>query len=87
MTNRRFSTQIQSQLMNINRSLHTIDQHLVVGDHGRARLELEYITALITELHDRLSNLENIGRQPEETMTRNNITDYNNCIFVTLSMQ
>jgi hypothetical protein len=49
---------------------------LAVGDNGRARLEMGYIMALVTKLHDRLSNLENIGRQPEEILTVDNTKNY-----------
>jgi len=82
MTNRRHSIQTESQLMNINQSLHTIDHYLAVGDHGRARLETECIITLMMELHIRLSSPENIGRQPEETLTLNNTTDYNICVLM-----
>jgi hypothetical protein len=49
---------------------------LAVGDNGRARLEMGYIMALVTKLHGRLSNLENIGRQPEEILTVDNTKNY-----------
>ncbi len=76
MTNRRYISQIKSQLASINKSFYTINYHLAVGDNGRARLEMGYIMALVTKLHGRLSNLENIGRQPEEILTVDNTKNY-----------
>jgi len=72
MTNPRCISQIKFALESINKSFDTIDHHLAVSDNGQARFEMEHIMALITALHDRLSNLENIGRQPEEILTINN---------------
>ncbi len=84
MAHRRCISQIQSQFVNINQSFHTVDHHLIVGDNSRARLEMEDIMALITELYSRVSNLENIGRQPEEILTSNNTTNYNDNLLVIL---
>lgn len=84
MTNHSYILQITSQLVRINRSFYTIGHHLTVGDNGLARLETEYVMTLITELADMMSNLENIGRQPEE---RTFLKDTRTCfdrILVTL---
>jgi len=84
MTNRRYVSQIESQLASINKSLHTIGHHLTVADNGRVQLEMEYMMTLITELSNTLLNPENIGRQPEETVTLDNTTDYYDCILLKL---
>ena len=78
MTHRRYSITIQTQLTSISKSLCTIDHHLAVGDHGGARLEMECVMTISTELQKKLFNLENTGRQPEEPLTITTTTDVSN---------
>lgn len=66
MADQRYSLQIQSQLDLTMKSLHTIYYYMGNDDNIQARLEMDYIMILITELQSEISNLENIGRQPEE---------------------
>ena len=78
MTNRRNSITIQTQLTNISISLCTIDHHLALGDYSGARFEMECVMTRVTQIQSRLSNLDNIGRQPEEALNINHTTDYIN---------
>jgi hypothetical protein len=84
MTNQRYITHIELQFANLNKSFSTLVHHLTVDDNSRARLEMELVMNVITQLYDTISNLENIGRQPEETQTENNMKNYSDCILVTL---
>ncbi|CAF1210551.1 unnamed protein product [Adineta steineri] len=84
MMNSRYASQIESKLVNINRSLHKLRHHLRIGNNGLIRLEMEHFMNLITEFNRILSNLEMIGRQPEEILTLNNITNYYDGIHLTL---
>ena len=84
MTNRRNISHIESQFTNINKSFRTIVHHLTADDNGLARLEMGYIMSAITELCDAISNLDNIGRQPEEKLILNNIKNCTDCILVKL---
>lgn len=78
MTNRRTSFTIETQLTSIKTSLCSIDHHLAIGDHSGARSEMELIITVVLQLQSRLSNLDNIGRQPEEALTINPTMDYIN---------
>jgi hypothetical protein len=45
---------------------------------------MEYMMTLIAELSNTISNPENIGRQPEETVTLANTPNYYDCILLKL---
>jgi hypothetical protein len=76
MTNVKHISQIELQCASINKSFQTISYHLTAGDNGTVRLEMEYITGLITQLNDAILNLESIGQQPEEKLTFDNTKNY-----------
>ncbi|CAF1096543.1 unnamed protein product [Rotaria magnacalcarata] len=69
MTHSRYIYDIQAQFANINKTVHTIFHHLATNDNTLARLEMKCIVAMITEVNDTISNLDNVGRQPEEYLT------------------
>lgn len=55
MANQKYILQVKSQLENLMKYFQTINHDLENDDNSQARLEMEYIMTLITELHDRIS--------------------------------
>jgi hypothetical protein len=74
-----------TQMCSINQFLHTTDHYLVTSDHSRVQFESQYIMTFIREFCDELSGSENLGQQPEETLTINNSIDYNLCALMKIS--
>ena len=82
MVHPRYISHVESQFVNVNKSFQTILHHLTADDNGRARLEMESIMTIITQLYGTILNFDNIGRQPEEKQTLNNIKNYSDCILL-----
>ena len=67
-----------TQMCSIYQSPYTTD------DYERIQFESQRIMTFITEFYNKLSDSENLGQQPEETLTINNSIDYNLCAILNI---